>query len=315
MLLDHYIARIWPLQRHLVRGLSRRCKRCIASEKAVTLDAEGICGECRSFVPVVNPPPVAEVGVGSGVVALLLSGGKDSCYLLSRWKDEHPRQTVVAIFVDNGFSSTQAVTNCETICRSLNVDLLVVRKYVPALKDGLRRAFLRMKATNGTSYDVIDHTDGSEIFKIGQVMARSFGAKVLLTGLSREQVVLHDGSAVLENKLGVMVSPLAAWNPTDDEIFIWLKVRHALNRGDFNPTLTNHRLIPVMCAIDVMNHGYCSFEREFSNRIRCGEAEKRKWLHTFEALEWFVKRGWMTGIVRKELSLLNLTIDDVLVAK
>lgn len=302
-----YIRHVWPWHRLLVTGLAKRCKTCLLSEKATTLyDEAGICAECMKppESPKYTPRKYGLFPLDG--CALLMSGGKDSCYLLSKLGMD----VKLAIFVDNGFTAPQAMQNARDVCKRFEVDLLVINSHVQHLRHKMRKAFLQAKETNGTAYDVVDFTDGKEVFEVGRRMAYSLGLKVVACGLSREQLAHYDGLAIHRDNLGALVSPLAEWNPTDDAILDELG-QHGFPRKRFDPSVTNHKLIPVMCAVDVLRHGYCSFEKEFANRIRKGECERLKWLHTFEFLEYAVKRGLLTRIANHELSKLGLTLKDV----
>lgn len=301
---DFYIRHVWPWQRLIARGLSKRCSKCIISEKESVL-TDGVCAACANYTPEEQKFTRTPYNNNEGV-SLLLSGGKDSCYLL--YKMRYSIET--AIFVRNGFESEQAFINARDICWLCGVNLVIVNCYVDHLRMEVRRAFKNMKESHGTSYEAIDFTDGAEVFRLGRTVSKALGFDKVVCGLSREQCKLHGGSSVLVDKLGTLLCPLAESNPTDELILDSLE-GIGFPRRRFDPARTNHSLIPVMCAVDVMNHGYCSFEREFANRVRKGEANREKWLHTFEFLEWAVKRGWMDSKVRQGLKPLGLTLEDV----
>src|SRR4051812_44638494 len=98
--LESYARHVWPVQR-LFSRIARRCVRCIVSERYTPLES-GLCKECRTFSakePIETEESVVGLdaftrdveaycgrGEGSYDALLLLSGGKDSAFILHRMR-------------------------------------------------------------------------------------------------------------------------------------------------------------------------------------------------------------------------------------
>jgi tRNA(Ile)-lysidine synthase TilS/MesJ len=112
------------------------CARCILSDgfPNLTFDADGVCNFCQK-----SPPPAdlerhrAELkarmedtiaskrGTGSYDCVVAFSGGKDSSYTLLKLVRDYELRCL-AVTVDNGFISPQAVKNCYAVTSALGVD-------------------------------------------------------------------------------------------------------------------------------------------------------------------------------------------------
>ena len=124
--LEFYAHYIWPAQR-LVAKVSRRCSRCILSEKCSPLQ-DGVCEHCRAtktehrtditetaetVVGLNEFSQEVEAQIGKGRsrydALLLLSGGKDSAYVLHKMRTTFPTLRILCLTVDNGFMNTTDV--------------------------------------------------------------------------------------------------------------------------------------------------------------------------------------------------------------
>ena len=129
-------ASLWTDPERLEPGQLVHCSRCgLASDyPGVSFDADRVCNECRSFEEYgpkarVYFKPEEELGaiLASGREAggeydcmALLSGGKDSTYVLCRLVDMGLR--VLAFTLDNGYISDQAKGNIGRVVDALGVD-------------------------------------------------------------------------------------------------------------------------------------------------------------------------------------------------
>ena len=159
------------------------------------------------------------------------------------------------------------------------------------------------------AYEAVDFTDGSLIFSVGRMMANTHHIWNVVSGLSAEQVELiagHDQEIVEDDK-GRLICPLVKWKPSDQEMFDYLAKHVGMKASEFDSFVTNNTLISVMCALDVINHGYCSFEKEFGRRVRKGEASYKATRNIWEFLEWSAKRGLLNGKIRDGLSRLGIS--------
>jgi hypothetical protein len=243
---------------------------------------------------------------------LLLSGGKDSAYILDRMRREHPELRILCVTVNNGFMSPVAIPNAEHAARKLGMDLLVDNSHVGDFARTLREAFLALDG-RGT-YGMVDHADGSLIFKIGHGLARDLGIPLVIGGLSWVQVQRIVGQDNFELRQGdgpPMIFPLAVWRTDEQDVRRTVRERGLVLPGSDSPMVSNSRLILPMFVVDILNLGYSSFEPEFAQLVREGKTDRKSWLYVFELLEFATKRGLLDRDLREGLARLNLTVDQV----
>lgn len=118
----------------------RICVKCImdTSDPEIAFDEVGVCNHCRNFERIkaklwfpneegkrrlaTEVDEMRRVGAGKEYDCILgLSGGVDSCYLLIKAVELGLRPLVV--HVDAGWNSELAVSNIESLVRSLGLDL------------------------------------------------------------------------------------------------------------------------------------------------------------------------------------------------
>jgi tRNA(Ile)-lysidine synthase TilS/MesJ len=129
------------------------CRRCIlpTSFPGISFDAEGVCSHCRDAGPLGD----IRQGRADALTALLtladehrgrggdydcivaFSGGKDSSFTL-QWVVQTARLRALAVTIDNGFISSQALANARAVTEALGVDWLVFRP-APAFMSQLYR--------------------------------------------------------------------------------------------------------------------------------------------------------------------------------
>lgn len=85
---------------------------------------------------------------------LLLSGGKDSAYMLYRLKKEYPQLRILCVAVNNGFMSSTAIKGAQFVAEKTKSDLLIVNTYINDFAEKLRQAFLDLNGQG--AYGVID---------------------------------------------------------------------------------------------------------------------------------------------------------------
>jgi len=307
--LSRYLKYVWPIHRKLVK-LTPRCSRCAISAIAAPL-TDGVCEKCR------KPEPSAledendlyyEVPHKGEPIAMLLSGGKDSCYVLSKMVETN-HNVAFAVFIDNGFSSVQSMANCLRITKKLNVDFVLSRRWMGRFRRCIGVGVRELALGNGNAaYGIVDFTDGTMIFEAARMFANKHGIKRTVCGLSRQQLSTIAGhrEPVVTDKMGTLFSPLVRWNTSDDEIKSYLHKRHGMKPSSFDSHLTNNRLIPVMCALDIKSMGYCSFEPELCLRVRTGQADLQETRNLWEFLEYATKKGWMDKRIKAAMAELEL---------
>lgn len=200
---------------------------------------------------------------------LLLSGGKDSAYILDRMRREYPDLRILCLIVNNGQMSPVALKNAEHTTRKLNVDLLVVNRFVDEFVRTLREAFLNLNGRG--AYGVVDRADGELIFKIGREIAADLGIGLLIGGLSWVQAQRILGTDDFEQTMGPaprMILPLVVWRTDEQDIRRVVRERELVLPGNDSPLVSNHQLVVAMAVADVLNLGYSSFEPEFAQLVR-----------------------------------------------
>jgi glucosamine--fructose-6-phosphate aminotransferase (isomerizing) len=120
-----------------------RCVRCVqpASVPFVDLDADGVCVDCRNYVPIVSKGRAALEQIleerGSKKVLVPLSGGRDSCFALHYIKTELGLDPIAYTY-DWGMVTDLARRNCSRLCSKLGVEHIIVSADIPK-----KRAYIR----------------------------------------------------------------------------------------------------------------------------------------------------------------------------
>ncbi|OGF44259.1 MAG: hypothetical protein A2452_05635 [Candidatus Firestonebacteria bacterium RIFOXYC2_FULL_39_67] len=332
-IIELYAEYVWPVIRLVVRR-SRRCRRCILSEHYGPLIG-GLCAECReqgatdSISASVDSPevkPETKVKFDRVIKSyingnryhglLLLSGGKDSAYILNRMKAEYPELRLLCVTVNNGFMSTIAMSSAVRVAEKLKTDLIIANDCINEFAKVLRQAFLDLKGRG--SYGIVDFADGDLIFNIGQRMAKNMGVPLVIGGLSWVQVQRicgNDDFEIVKDSAPHIVFPLAVWRTNEQEIRRVVRSTDLLPKGSDSPIVSNNTLILTMSAIDVMNLGYCSFEPEFAQLVREGKTDRNTWLHVFELLEFATHNGIFDKEITRTLAQLDMSLNDIVKEK
>jgi 3'-phosphoadenosine 5'-phosphosulfate sulfotransferase (PAPS reductase)/FAD synthetase len=320
-----YATYIWPLVRPLVK-LSPRCKRCLLNDRATTLK-DGVCQECSSYVPAPAAKTIevtqnqknefnlymeSLVSTNAYDCIYLLSGGKDSAYVLHRLRHEFPSLKILAITVNNGFMSPVAIANAEKAALKLKTDWILCNSRIDDFKVALRAAFLGLN--NQGCSGVVDFTDGSMIFETGKKVAADMGITTILSGMSWVQVqrIVGQQHFKLVNPAGQSeIFPLAVWRTDEQEIRARVREWDLMLPNSDSPLVSNSTLITAMAVLDLKNLGYSSFEPEFAQMIREGKTDRKVWLPIFQLLEFATARNLLDKDLFQTLEQLNLKLSDV----
>lgn len=245
--------------------------------------------------------------------ALLLSGGKDSAYILYRLRKQYPDLRLLCILVDNGFMARRAMENAAHVAEAMRSDLLVDRGHIPEFAGTLRQAFVSLRGRG--AYEVIDRADGDLIFQTGRAITGRMGIPLLVNGLSWVQMQrifgVREGFDLPPRGPFREVCPLAVWRPGEQDIRRMVVEQGLIPAGNDSPLATNSALVTPMSVIDVLNLGYCSFEPEFSQLVREGKTDPWLWRNIFELLEYGVRTGRLVRDADEILSRLQLTVGEV----
>jgi tRNA(Ile)-lysidine synthase TilS/MesJ len=200
------------------------CRRCVLPDNfpGIDFDADGLCSLCRA------EPPVAEAnqrraalrskledlyrtvrGGGDYDCLVAYSGGKDSSYTLYALTRQYGLRCL-AITIDNGFVSEQAIINCRTLTDALGVDHILhkpaftfmQRMYTESLKGGVHSmaAVKRASAVCNSCINLINN----HMIKTAYQMAIPIVAGGYLGGQ------VPKDAALFEFKLGAMKVARAA---------------------------------------------------------------------------------------------------------
>lgn len=350
---------VWPHIRVSVGStVSSRCERCAISAKIEELVA-GICQSCREqsarkpskqdsqnlfseFDWFLENQTQRTTGHYDAIA--LFSGGKDSTYMIQRLKTEYPKLKILALTVDNTFMSPVAMANVDRAVKKLGIEHLVLRPSRAMMRKIYSQAFLSLNSTLNTAIHkgcsgTVDQFDGDFLHDTGRRIAKLYGAPLVLSGLSPDQVESIMGLKTFchpeeedakprRDVVGLplskiltpqeveawwwngaegetpprMVYPFYVWRLTESEIKATIKEKGLLQSSNHSPLLTNSRLVPLMSAVDFAQLGYSSFEREFARNIREGSSDLASWRNTFELAEFTAKTGL----------LLNHSVNEVL---
>lgn len=326
--LEAYARYVWPTQRLFV-NVAKRCRRCILSEKYSPLE-DGLCEACREAED--RRPKIVEaeetvVGLdefsreiesfrGRGRerydALLLLSGGKDSAFVLHKMRSTYPDLRLLCLTVDNGFMSPVALENASYTAAKIGADLLTLRSRASEFATALRAAFLSLKGRG--AYSVVDYADGSLIYQIGRETAHEMGIPLMIGGLSWVQlqhIVGVNGFEVPDESPVRTFFPLAVWRVNEQAIRAAVRDLGLIKPGNESPLATNSPLVTAMAVVDVLNLGYCSFEPEFAQLVREGKTDRRLWLYLFEIIEYMTGTGPLKVEAERVLAALGLSLNEV----
>lgn len=367
--LELYAHWVWPLHRLFVRKhLSKRCKNCAASERFSPLDSSGLCRECQNPLGVQKEAVSQSVdlksleeefdtlmrsfqgrGKGDYDALVLLSGGKDSAFLLYQLKNKFPGLRLLAITFDNHFLSPVALANAQQVVTRLNIDHCIFRPALALYQKTFRYACTHLEPGKGC-FEIVDRMDANLGFDMAKNFAASHRVPLLISGLSwiqgqylfgaesfevpRERVMkktqetigkriedLYEGdelkywwnpSRYPESDIPRFILPFFVWR--HDESYIRKRVLELdlIPAGNDSPLVTNCTFIPVMVMIDFLHLGYASFEPQFAQMVREGRAERLFWKRIFEISEYSSKTGWfLESEIKGILAQLGLTKGDL----
>lgn len=364
-LFEFYVKRIWPIQRKFVsKSIAKRCLKCAASEKMISLSSEQICTACIKYAPPLPERKNIDLELLEKLNALLaehqnkaqgrydilvmFSGGKDSCYMVQRLKNEFPKMRILTCSIDNNFMSSVAKHNIGEVLPKLNVDHVFLRPKMEFSIKLFRSALMNLNQDG--CYGTVDFSDGEYMLDSAKKLAQEKGIPLIACGYSKIQVqnglklndfespssqekaerssvaglTLKDFFNPAETKmwwnednsknvfLPRLIFPLYVWDLEEEEIKREVINWGLISKKNQSPIVTNHQLIPLLGVVDVHQLGYSSFEPEFCRMIREGKAEREHWQHTFEFLEYTARTGFLVKpLVLDLLKILNLTPEDV----
>jgi hypothetical protein len=317
-----------------------RCKNCLmpGNYPGVTLNSEGICSFCTKpsgLVPDEQRRRKLEFdtyvetirGTKKYDCLLLLSGGKDSTYLLYVLKEKY-KLNVLALSVDTGLLSPFARENIESAVRHFNVDHIWV---VPE-NDFYRRFYQHMLSLHHekSCCDTVCYNCQSLMHCIGlnEASRQEIPFVVLAAGpdqenahlryeLSREQLATNWTPSFLYQPPFTAQDRTHFWNPTKDtyiprfflpfhfleypgqkKIIEMLAGMNLGRKKGFSPFVSNCALVWLMMREDLTKRHFNPYIRIVSKTIRQGNANRSVWYVLTTLGSWYFKSGF---VKRKEI--------------
>ena len=195
---------LWKTLRPFVgKHLSKRCSRCVLSERYVNLNVNGVCEECEAyfanvttgsnistnsdFAESLNAVIGEAAGTGSGEydALVLYSGGKDSSFLLHRLMTDFPKLRLVTLLVDNGLMSPFALANTATALGHFDVPHWTIRLKPSFVRQVFHHALTNLDKQRG--YSIVDKMDAYLTFDLARTVAARNDIPLVVCGLSKVQ--------------------------------------------------------------------------------------------------------------------------------
>lgn len=207
--------RIWPrVRRFCLHQLTPRCRRCAISARVPGVELiEGICNKCRASDELRENSGEADSeardilqqrreldellrsyqgrGKGRYDALVILSGGKDSSYLLYRLKSDYAGLRILAATWNSGFYSAVALESARQIARKLDVDHIIYNLSARVFKNLYRYTLTHVN--EGGCYTTVDQLDGALNQHMGINLAAQFDIPLLITGLDWAQALIKAG--------------------------------------------------------------------------------------------------------------------------
>ncbi|MEO8040313.1 MAG: hypothetical protein ABI794_16215 [Betaproteobacteria bacterium] len=284
-------------------------------------------------------------GKGSGLydAAVMLSGGKDSAFLIHELQRRYPGLRILALTIDNSFMSPVALDNARLSVTKLNVDHITLRLPESVYRRSFKFACTIVEPGQGC-FETVDRIDADLGFSQAKIFAAQNRIPLLLSGLSWAQIELLFGVKSFEvpqdqafekisHTIGHpleeiydtrefqywwdperyprqswprFIHPFYVWRHGEEEIKATVTELGLIEPGNESPLLTNNQIIPLMIVVDYLRIGYASFEPEFAQLVRESKASPGFWRNVFEMLEYSARTGWMLD---KELDKIVRSID------
>lgn len=301
----------------------KRCSKCIMSENfpRIKFDEEGVCSFCNNDIFVSTDTSVidehaAEVsrmfneqrGKGEYDAIVCYSGGKDSTYTLKLAVEKYNLK-VLSFTLDNGFISSTAFKNIETVVSKLGVDHITYRPSYTFMKKLFKvsstipiynnKTLMRISANCNSCISIVNMTalkyalekDIPFIlagFTLGQIPANTIYYKNNYEFFkeSREPVLKRlkehvgdDVSKYMEISEGLLksrnsyphnINLLCLEDISEAEIVNQIKPLGWIQPNDVDGCSTNCKINTFNNYVHIKKFGYSPYELELSHLIRNG---------------------------------------------
>ncbi len=345
----------------------RRCKNCILPETYpnIKFNSNGICNYCsgEQHFGITGDPKIQKLmtrkeelrkdfekfveecrGEGEYDCLLLLSGGKDSSYLLYLLKQEYGLN-VLALSVDTGLLSPLAKPNIKRVVEHLNVDHI----FFKPKHDFFKRlyCYYLTHPSNRTYCDTICEVCSNAIHGIGMVVATQKEIPFITLGYSPDETD-HYFYEIPKKEISRSWVPKKLydesfdekdrnyfWNPSKgnnfprvflpfhvieypgmEETIRKISELGLIEKRKAHPLATNCYLWWLLMYLDIKKVGYNPYVRCISDLIINGKASRNRWLLTVRLGNWLLKSGIAKrGVIKYVLRHLDLEMKDILSEK
>jgi predicted PP-loop superfamily ATPase len=315
-----------------------RCARCVLSAQfpGISFDERGVCNHCREAGPLDNIE-ARRVDLRARLDGILkearadakgeyqcivaFSGGKDSSFTL-KLLIEHYRLKCLAVTVDNGFLSDQALVNCRLVTDALGVDhelhrpnsKFMKRLYSESISGGLhvQSATQRASAVCNSCIGLINTHMLKLALRLGApVIAGGYlggqvprGAGVMQFTLGSMAAARQSTELRYEQRLGTsarshmslspladtvdqsarvaVVNPLLAWIVPEEKIVGELSGFGWIRPSDTGLNSSNCRLNDLGVLMHLRQHGFHPYESELAESVRNGSMSRDEALAKLE---------------------------------
>lgn len=358
---------LWPLFRFFVGSqLQPRCQKCILPNSYSKLNEKGICQLCsaepkhqtaanlqgseklKADLDREIRESLSQTGAREFDALVLMSGGKDSAYMLKKLTLDYPELRLLSVIVDNGFLSPVAIENLKGILQKFPIPHWHIKLDPKAVSKVFQLAFENIQFQTG--YSVVDLLDGLMTFSQARKSAAANRIPLIFCGLNPTQFESVFGPAriVFPSELeaqGVskvsrlsfddlqratgshlwfktaprpqeyepkFILPFTVWNPSEIEILKAVSDWGLLKPNRSRPLLTNNALIPLIGMAEVAHFGYSCWEVEFAHMIRQGKSQRTYWLNMFQMLEYTTRTGhFLSSGIKSVVRELNLDLSKL----
>lgn len=275
-----------------------------------------------------------------------LSGGKDSAYLAHLMKEHYGLRTL-AFTIDMGFMSDAALENVKTIVQKLDLHHILFRPPDRFYTKLFAHLFTHMsqkgcipsicfvcgpitdgiilKAAVEKGIPLIVHGYGPNqppdtrfFYEFPRTHLEGSGfTKGVLEKVNfddEDRNILWDYERYKDiGQLPRVLMPLHVLDYDEDAVIKKVESLGLIAKRKANPMVTNCMLNWPMVYFQIKKLGYNPYIDFFSELIRLGKADRRKWLLLDSIITWQVKLGiFKRKEIQNVLSKLNITEKDVL---
>lgn len=262
-------------------------------------------------------------GSGAYDVIYALSGGKDSSYGLYRIKQEYPDLRVRAILFDNGFISSQAIRNAQTVCDVAGAEFFRLALPQDLLNEAFRNAarlrevypdaaklrasdicntcisivkqkLMEQAIVGGAPHIMFAFTPGqtqSPVIRLSPGFMRwsrtLFEGQLKRMGIDDEQEAFLLKLSAIEQaeRKGIryMLHPLLIWDYDEKEIYRVLGDIGWVAPNILDKNSTNCLLNSFTIFNHIQKYGFHPYACEIAGLVRCGTMSRQEGLEKVNA--------------------------------